>query len=271
MLPARRLPRAGGRSPCGERGLKCVGRCRRSPDGGSLPVRGAWVEMRSKSILLARLPGRSPCGERGLKLDKLPHQLHSILWSLPVRGAWVEIYCPAACRSADGSLPVRGAWVEISTHRKSSPWFEGRSPCGERGLKSAVRRRMLSAGGRRSPCGERGLKSTVRAACCPPMGCRSPCGERGLKLAVRAVGCLPMGCRSPCGERGLKFVWLGALNAITMSLPVRGAWVEIRFYKRNVAYTMSLPVRGAWVEIRTCAGEKSQKASRSPCGERGLK
>ena len=36
-----------------------------------------------------------------------------------------------------------------------------------------------------------------------------------------------MPCRSPCGERGLKFVWLGVLKTIAMSLPVRGAWIEI--------------------------------------------
>ena len=33
------------RSPCGERGLKCKCQMLINPVEGSLPVRGAWVEM----------------------------------------------------------------------------------------------------------------------------------------------------------------------------------------------------------------------------------
>ncbi len=55
--------------------------------------------------------------------------------------------------------------------------------------------------------------------------------------------------RSPCGERGLKFVlewqWLNR----HMSLPVRGAWIEILLAFSNIARTVSLPVRGAWIEM----------------------
>ena len=37
-----------------------------------------------------------------------------------------------------------------------------------------------------------------------------------------------------------------------MSLPVRGAWVEIRNFLRFFQdFILSLPVRGAWVEIFT--------------------
>ena len=35
-------------------------------------------------------------------------------------------------------------------------------------------------------------------------------------------------CRSPCGERGLKSAFILALRALRESLPVRGAWIEIR-------------------------------------------
>ena len=39
--------------------------------------------------------------------------------------------------------------------------------------------------------------------------------------------------------------------ALKPSLPVRGAWVEIRKHRRDDnAKDVSLPVRGAWVEIR---------------------
>ena len=37
-----------------------------------------------------------------------------------------------------------------------------------------------------------------------------------------------------------------------------------------VRVVVSLPVRGAWIEI-ICARRKARKSSRSPCGERGLK
>ena len=34
-----------------------------------------------------------------------------------------------------------------------------------------------------------------------------------------------------------------------LSLPVRGAWIEINLYGELVALVKSLPVRGAWIEI----------------------
>ena len=34
-----------------------------------------------------------------------------------------------------------------------------------------------------------------------------------------------------------------------MSLPVRGAWIEICLGGRNECNNPSLPVRGAWIEI----------------------
>ena len=56
------------------------------------------------------------------------------------------------------------------------------------------------------------------------------------------------------------------------SLPVRGAWIEILSGLAILCTMTSLPVRGAWIEI---GGKDSQciyhLASRSPCGERGLK
>ncbi len=43
-----------------------------------------------------------------------------------------------------------------------------------------------AAEGGRSPCGERGLKSDFPGSV-PLEMCRSPCGERGLKLFVKRV------------------------------------------------------------------------------------
>ena len=79
-----------GRSPCGERGLKC---------------------QRQRRADSARR--RSPCGERGLKYI-IQHAIEGSEKSLPVRGAWIEM--PLSGRGIvpfPQSLPVRGAWIEI--------------------------------------------------------------------------------------------------------------------------------------------------------------
>ena len=49
---------------------------------------------------------------------------------------------------------------------------------------------------------------------------------------------------------------LSSLNGIRghcVSLPVRGAWIEMERSRRVVAHPESLPVRGAWIEIERCA------------------
>ena len=78
---------------------------------------------------------------------------------------------------------------------------------------------------------------------------RSPCGERGLKSqAKKSNGCRR--CRSPCGERGLKSLCVTNYAENVLSLPVRGAWIEIPFAANSSSMlTSSLPVRGAWIEI----------------------
>ena len=60
--------------------------------------------------------------------------------------------------------------------------------------------------------------------------------------------------RSPCGERGLKYLRFGGTDAVAVvSLPVRGAWIEILFRLHLLLVGMSLPVRGAWIEISISA------------------
>ena len=128
------------RSPCGERGLKCeVGELGRHQQSMSLPVRGAWIEIRRK---------RKSCGTASR--------------SLPVRGAWIEISAHrGTSRTRSRSLPVRGAWIEMLLSGSMSAVMLRRSPCGERGLKSPAACRRRTPPGR-SPCGERGLKCEVR-------------------------------------------------------------------------------------------------------------
>ena len=58
----------------------------------SLPVRGAWIEIRLLVRMGKRGDCRSPCGERGLKYHIVDAAELKTL-SLPVRGAWIEILC----------------------------------------------------------------------------------------------------------------------------------------------------------------------------------
>ena len=41
--------------------------------------------------------------------------------------------------------------------------------------------------------------------------------------------------------------------------------------RQNCYFALSLPVRGAWIEILRLAPQYGQCVRRSPCGERGLK
>ena len=68
-------------------------------------------------------------------------------------------------------------------------------------------------------------------------------------------------CRSPCGERGLKcFGCHCFLRRVLRSLPVRGAWIEMRTDARLVVSVVSLPVRGAWIEIGIIPDPDASKA-----------
>ena len=102
----------GGRSPCGERGLKCMNFNFSQGFMTSLPVRGAWIEI-STATLPSAESCRSPCGERGLKFCTMTIK-GATLQSLPVRGAWIEIATTLRAVESGMSLPVRGAWIEIS-------------------------------------------------------------------------------------------------------------------------------------------------------------
>ena len=71
----------------------------------------------------------------------------------------------------------------------------------------------------------------------------------------------------------MKYYGRGKEYAKRLSLPVRGAWIEMLGII-GIAYDMaeSLPVRGAWIEILTWGAKKyASEDGRSPCGERGLK
>ena len=121
----------------------------------------------------------------------------------------------------------------------------------------------------RSPHGERGLKS-LDALSATLYRCRSPHGERGLK-ALDALSATLYLCRSPHGERGLKF-WRGVRCLdVMLSLPSRGAWIEMTWAPNGWITSWSLPSRGAWIEIVTWKAPVRPRTGRSPHGERGLK
>ena len=123
--------------------------------------------------------------------------------------------------------------------------------------------------------------------------CRSPRGERGLKSLSSQGKEYPLRCRSPRGERGLKYDNTSFLPYQGLSLPTRGAWIEISraaterrralrrsprgerglkcLHRRCIRVRVeSLPTRGAWIEITVTDWLNAEKC-RSPRGERGLK
>ena len=78
----------------------------------------------------------------------------------------------------------------------------------------------------RSPHGERGLKSSIRKLYCLPIG-RSPHGERGLKSVE--------GREKGWQKRSLpsRGAWIEIIPGVAevvaaWSLPSRGAWIEIK-------------------------------------------
>ena len=56
-----------------------------------------------------------------------------------------------------------------------------------------------------------------------------------------------------------------------VSLPPRGAWIEIAIPCVEIISVKSLPPRGAWIEIAEIEEYNKSDAGRSPHGERGLK
>ena len=167
---------------------------------------------------------RSPSGERGLKCNEASPEYQRRM-SLPIRGAWIEI-----CYVVRGHIGIAS-----------------RSPSGERGLKS-VECCRISHWRQSLPIRGAWIEIALICGVSKRNRRRSPSGERGLKLRRVALRGDGVG-RSPSGERGLKYV-LG--------------------HRRRVE-AGSLPIRGAWIEIKTCNARSGQTCSRSPSGERGLK
>ena len=126
-----------GRSPRGERGLKSlvvgatVAYLRRSPRG----ERGLKL---SKSITERGWKCRSPRGERGLKCRCLSI-IRGFHLSLSSRRAWIEILNQKQSTVMKPKVALLAESVDWNYAKLYSFYFvAGRSPRGERGLKSAI-------------------------------------------------------------------------------------------------------------------------------------
>ena len=53
-------------------------------------------------------------------------------------------------------------------------------------------------------------------------------------------------------------------DASELSLPARGAWIEIDFKFRYCSGGMSLPARGAWIEMTGCTTCKAKSTNVAP-------
>ena len=124
-----------GRSPSGERGLKSWLSGRSCDHHASLPIRGAWIEIRCRASTNACEMCRSPSGERGLKSSICDSQ------------QW---------RSGRSPSGERGLKFAGHAEQRGN---DGRSPSGERGLKWSEVDVRSQRPASRSPSGERGLKS----------------------------------------------------------------------------------------------------------------
>ena len=154
-----------------------------------------------------------------MKFRAAGKHLHRVV-SLPVRGAWIEMMRRFRNARSLRSLPVRGAWIEMR------PLIDG----GRGILSLPVRGAWIEI----ETAGERKQKRCGR----------SPCGERGLKYQVVNFSVVAYG-RSPCGERGLKYRYANGQGSPTVSLPVRGAWIEILCRKAACPLTLIAPRAGS--------------------------
>ncbi len=218
-----RSNRTRGRSPYGRAWIEMSRPQRRIPSLSSRsPYGRAWIEIRTEPFPASR--------HASLSLRRAWIEIcswcptWSAAWSLSLRRAWIEIRTEPFPASRHASLSLRRAWIEIRTVRWQNTdcrslslrraWIEifdggwrggsrgGRSPYGERGLKSCCGRGLLdvqaSLSLRRAwieisnprPWNGRHESLSLRRAWIeiripanqpPQVAGRSPYGERGLK------------------------------------------------------------------------------------------
>ena len=122
--------------------------------------------------------------------------------SLSLRRAWIEICCINIIDDSFRSLSLRRAWIEIARTWEPTRRPDGRSPYGERGLKSRLALHRPTAR----------LSLSLRRA--------------WIEITIRPF-VIGWPCRSPYGERGLKYLDDADSPAAPTSLSLRRAWIEI--------------------------------------------
>ena len=142
---------------------------------------------------------RSPCGERlpCIIADDLNTAFQS---TLPVRGATTWHRKIMAMRRFQSTLPVRGATYRHVPNHRPEPYFNPRSPCGERPPPWSCLSGQRTDFNPRSPCGERpdnwrGGLTWVGISIHAPRA-----GSDGL-IERRINRYKYFNPRSPCGER----------------------------------------------------------------------
>ncbi len=121
----------------------------------------------------------------------------------------------------------------------------------------------------RSPHGERGLKSIRRAQ--PVLRTWSLSSRRAWIEIQQPQQPFRRCRRSPHGERGLKYISRDYILQTDRSLSSRRAWIEICLFQSAEHGWQSLSSRRAWIEILEITGRSKRRICRSPHGERGLK
>ena len=168
--------------------------------------------------------------------------------------------------------------------------YQGRSPCGERGLKSSPRRLtpltsaslpvrgawieiqvIVTPNAFCTSLPVRGAWIEINGAC-PKVGAirsRSPCGERGLKYNIQSPMIIAL-CRSPCGERGLKWLILWITRLILRRSPCGERGLKSAGRRALKCFPRRSPCGERGLKL-LCELVVRRRFRRSPCGERGLK
>ena len=205
------------------RGLKFVGSTGRSTKSRVAPHAGAWIEMIGAGTSL----------------------LGGIV--APHAGAWIEIQLQKLYERDARVAPHAGAWIEMVPFFSFSLWRHVAPHAGawiEMILATSCRFWLMVA-----PHAGAWIEITDSRTIRARLLMSLPMRGRGLKSRFIYNGIVRRGCRSPCG----------------------GAWIEMLNTVLLLVCSMSLPMRGAWIEIfeDTCSADPRGKSL--PMRERGLK
>ena len=144
--------------------------------------------------------------------------------SLSLRRAWIEICCINIIDDSFRSLSLRRAWIEIARTWEPTRRPDGRSPYGERGLKSRLALHRPTA--RLSLSLRRAWIEITSRPLPPPTRSSLSLRRAWIEITIRPF-VIGWPCRSPYGERGLKFGAPAEPERDDASLSLRRAWIEI--------------------------------------------